>query len=162
VPVPQVIAAAAENFRFNSKNLVGLVSDLTPAEWLSRPNDQSNHVAWIVGHVIWARKAVLGRLGTEWSQPWLTLFERGSKLGEAASYPSSSILIEAWDETSKLVAAAMETASGEVLSQPSKQGPPSADGMVSGVVNFLAMHETLHVGQLSYLRSCLGHKGMMG
>jgi len=162
MPVPAVIAAAAENFRFNSKTLTGLVCDLTPEEWLSRPNEQANHVAWIVGHVIWARKAVLGRLGTEWSEPWLTLFGRGSKIGEAASYPSPSALIEAWNETSKLLTAAMETASAEVLSQLSKQGPPSADGMVSGVVNFLAMHETLHVGQVSYLRSCLGHKGMMG
>ncbi len=58
MPVPAVIAAAAENYRFNSDFLTRTVQDLSPDEWLSRPNDNTNHIAWIVGHVIWARKAV--------------------------------------------------------------------------------------------------------
>ena len=32
----------------------------------------------------------------------------------------------------------------------------------SGVVNFLAIHETYHVGQASYLRGWLRHKGLIG
>ena len=54
MPVPAVIAAAAENYRFNSDFLARTVQDLSPDEWLSRPNDNTNHIAWIVGHVIWA------------------------------------------------------------------------------------------------------------
>ncbi len=30
------------------------------------------------------------------------------------------------------------------------------------MVNFMAIHETYHLGQASYLRSWLGHKGMTG
>jgi hypothetical protein len=56
MPVPAVIATAAENYRFNSDFLTRMVQDLSPEEWLSRPNEKSNHIAWIVGHVIWARK----------------------------------------------------------------------------------------------------------
>ena len=49
-----------------------------------------------------------------------------------------------------------------MVSQVSVKGPPSADGKISGVINFLAIHETYHVGQVSYLRSWMGHKGVMG
>jgi uncharacterized damage-inducible protein DinB len=162
MPVPTVIATAAENYRFNSDFLTKMVSDLSPEEWLRRPDEKLNHIAWIVGHVIWARKAVLGRLGTEWSQPWLSSFARGVKCNDVATFPSPDTLMEGWREVSGVLATALDGASEEVLSQPSAQGPPSADGKISGVVNFLAIHETYHVGQASYLRSWMGHKGLMG
>ena len=162
MPVPTVIATAAENYRFNSDFLTKMVSDLAPEEWLRRPDEKLNHIAWIVGHVIWARKAVLGRLGTEWSQPWLSSFARGVKCNDVATFPSPDTLMEGWREVSGVLATALDGASEEVLSQPSAQGPPSADGKISGVVDFLAIHETYHVGQASYLRSWMGHKGLMG
>jgi len=162
MPVPTVIATAAENYRFNSDFLTKMVSDLSPEEWLRRPDEKLNHIAWIVGHVIWARKAVLGRLGTEWSQPWLSSFARGVKCNDVATFPSPDTLMEGWREVSGVLATALDGASEEVLSQPSTQGPPSADGKISGVVNFLAIHETYHVGQASYLRSWMGRKGLMG
>lgn len=121
MPVPAVIAYAAENYRFNSDFLVKMVQDLTPEEWLSRPNEKSNHIAWIVGHVIWARKAVLSRLGTEWSQPWLSLFARGGKRDDAAAYPSPDALMDGWREVSGVLAGALDSASEETLSQPSTQ-----------------------------------------
>lgn len=162
MPVPTIIANAAENYRFNSDFLTKMVQDLTPEEWLRRPDEKLNHIAWIVGHVIWARKAVLTRLGTEWSQPWLSSFARGVKCNDVVAFPSPDILMEGWREVSAVLATALDTAREDVLSQPSTQGPPSADGKISGVVNFLAIHETYHVGQASYLRSWLGHKGLMG
>ncbi len=162
MPVPAVIAAAAENYRFNSDLLVKMVGDLSPEEWLSRPNEKTNHIVWIVGHVIWTRKQLLARLGSEWSQPWLGSFARGVKCGDGAPYPSSDALLDAWREVSSILAGALGSVSDEVLSQPATNGPPSPDGKVSGIVNFLAIHETYHVGQASYLRGWLGHKGLMG
>ncbi len=162
MPVPAVVAGAAEDYCFNNAFLANTVKDLSPEEWLKRPNETSNHIAWIVGHVIWARKAILGRLGTDWSQPWLGLYARGVKVDDTTVYPSPETLINAWLEVGGVLTDALENASEEVLSQPSTQGPPSADGKVSGVIRFLAYHETYHVGQVAYLRCWLGHKGMMG
>jgi uncharacterized damage-inducible protein DinB len=160
--VPAVIATAAENYRFNSGFLVKTVGELSPEEWLSRPGDRGNHIAWIVGHLIWTRGRLLSRLGTEWSQPWLGLFNRGTKVEDALSYPSPDTLLESWREVSGVLTGALEGASEDALSEPVTQGPPSADGKVSGIVNFLAIHETYHVGQAAYLRCWLGHKGPMG
>ncbi len=162
MPVPAVIEGAAQNYRFNDKLLFDSVKDLSEEEWHKRPNDCTNHVAWIVGHVIWARKALLGRLGTDWSTPWLGAFARGQKLDESTGYPSQQTIMDAWTEVSGVLASALENASEEVLGKPATQGPPSADGKVSGIVNFLAIHETYHLGQVAYLRCWLGHKGVMG
>ena len=39
---------------------------------------------------------------------------------------------------------------------------PDADGKLCGTVNFMALHETYHVGQAAYVRSWLGKPGVMG
>jgi uncharacterized damage-inducible protein DinB len=163
MPVPAAIVTASQQYGFNNGFLVKMVEDLAPEEWLRRPDDKTNHIAWIVGHVVWTRKMLLKRLGTEWSQPWLDLFKRGVKIDETAAFPSPETLLEGWKEVGNALAQAFENVSDEFLAQPASQpGPPSSDGKESGIVSFLAWHETYHIGQASYLRCWLGHKGLMG
>ncbi len=161
MPVPALIAASAENYSFSSDLLAKMVKDLSPEEWLSRPNDKTSHIAWIVGHMIWSRSYVLVRLGTQWSRPWLDSFAIGAKCDNNADYPSPGALTDAWRDTSALLASTFESVSEEVLSEPCPIGPPTPDGKVSGAVKYLAIHEIYHVGQVSFLRGWLGHKGLI-
>ena len=105
---------------------------------------------------------VLARLGSEYTTPWMKLYARGAKCAESPDCPTPQETMRVWDETCSRLNAAMEAASEERLNTPATQGPPSADGMLSGVINFMALHETYHVGQASYVRSWLGHAGVMG
>lgn len=163
MPVHAVIASTVNDYRFNNDFLVNSVKDLSHEEWFKQPNDCTNHIAWLVGHVIWTRSRLLGRLGVEWSAPWLDHFARGSKLDGGAGTPSPDELLNAWREISGVLINTLETVSEETLAEPAPQpGPPSADGKVSGFLQFLAWHETYHLGQASYVRCWLGHKGLMG
>lgn len=162
MPVPSSIAVAAVSFNQNADFLKKNLDGLTDEEWVRCPDGCKNHILWIVGHVTWARSALLKRLGEDWSKPWLSLFGRGAKLDESPTYPTPEEAMLAWNESCERLNAAMESVSTEVLDAPSIQGPRSADGKVSGFVNFLAYHETYHIGQASYLRGWLGHSGVMG
>jgi uncharacterized damage-inducible protein DinB len=163
VPIPADITHAAHEFHYNNKFTANFVKDLAPEEWLQRPEGSANHIAWIVGHVLWARTAVLTRLGTQWSAPWLGLFARGVRVDDTAAYPSPDALMAAWHEVATQLDTALENASDELVDQPAPQpGPPSANGKLSGTIGFLAWHETYHVGQISYVRGLLGKKSLMG
>lgn len=162
MPIPDSIAIAALSFNQNANFLKKNVEGLTDEEWLRRPGDSANHMLWIVGHVAWARSMLLKRLGEDWSKPWFSLCGRGAKCEDSVAYPTPEEAMLVWDESSARLSAAMESVSPELLATPSTQGPPSADGKMSGVVNFLAYHETYHVGQLAYVRSLLGRPGVMG
>lgn len=162
MPVPSPIAIAAVSFNQNTRFLKQNLEGLTDEEWTRKPDGRANDILWIVGHLTWARSALLKRLGQDWSKPWFSHFGRGAKPAEGVAFPTPAEAKLAWDESTAVLNAAMESVSEEALAVPSTQGPPSPDGKVSGVVNFLAYHETYHIGQISYLRSWLGHPGVMG
>jgi hypothetical protein len=161
VPIPTGIASTASTFRFNSEFLAKSYAGLTDEEWLRQPSATTNHILWIVGHVIWARASVLKMLGSPWTRPWLVLFGRGQKLG-AGEYPAPHELAEAWTEMSAALAAAFEAVTPEVLAAPAPERIPSFDGTLGGTIGFLAFHESTHVGQAAYLRKWLGYEGTMG
>ena len=161
--VSACISQAVEDYRFNNSFLLNTVKDLPAQEWLKRPSVCTNHISWIVGHVIWARKAVLTRLGQEWSTPWLAMFARGTKLDNTTAYPSPGTLMDTWKDVGGILCTSLEEAPEELLSKSATPpGPPTADGKVSGVIRFMAWHETYHVGQISLVACMLGHKGLMG
>jgi hypothetical protein len=162
MPVPDIIVGAAGEYARNSGFLPKVVADLTPEQWLSRPSDHSNHITWIVGHVIWARHAVINRVGGSWFCPGLEPFARSAKLGESSSYPTSDALLALWSDSATALDAALSALTPEALAAPAPPGPPSPDGKVSGFISVLAWHETYHLGQIAYLRTWLGQSGVFG
>jgi uncharacterized damage-inducible protein DinB len=95
-------------------------------------------------------------VGFTWTKPWLDLFARGSKPAEGQEYPAVGDLLDAWHDLCLTFPATLEEIQQDVLSQPVQQPSPSFDGTVGGMVSFLAMHESYHVGQLVYVRRILG------
>jgi len=163
MPVANQIASGAMSFDRNRGLLEKSFKDLTPEEWLKRPNDHSNHILWIAGHIIWARSMTLKFLqAPQWTQPWLDLCARGAKLDGATQYPTPEEVLSAFGDVTKSLTAGLESATPEMLDAPAPPNSPPGDGKVSGIINFLAYHETYHVGQVAYLRSWLGHEGPQG
>ncbi|MDR3741416.1 MAG: DinB family protein [Terracidiphilus sp.] len=161
MPLSPLIVGAAADYHRNTGCLQRAVDGLSPEQWLARP-DHGNHIAWIVGHVVWARHAIITRLGGSWDCPGLEVFARGAKLDSAANYPSPESLLVAWNQSGELIATTLENLTPEVLAAPAPPGPPSPDGKVSGFIGVLAWHETYHLGQIAYLRCWLGGSGLFG
>lgn len=163
MPISPRLAVAAENFKMNSSFLKQGLGGLSDEDWRTRPNEQTNNILWLVGHLIWSRARVLARLGDKWTLPWMQLYARGEKCVDSPDCPSPKTMMEAWEESCIRLNSAMESATEELLDTPAtRPGPPSADGKLSGTVNFMALHETYHVGQAAYIRSWLGKPSTMG
>jgi uncharacterized damage-inducible protein DinB len=161
MPESMSIDGAEECFRMSADFINRIVADLSDEEWFKRPTEHTNHMTWIVGHIIWARGAMVSQLGGQYDEPWLRKFARGVKLQDQSEYPSPSQLKQGLRDVSTALTAAFENVAPETLEKPVER-IPSADGKVSGVANFLALHDTYHVGQASYLRCWLGKTPLMG
>ena len=163
MPLSPRLAVASSSFNLNASFLKQGLAGMSDADWVTRPNGHCNHIQWIVGHLAFSRSMVLARLGDTWSKPWMHLYPRGAKCVDSSEAPTPTAMLEAWEESCGRLNAALEAAPEDLLDTPApKPGPPSADGLLCGTVNFMALHETYHVGQAAFVRSWLGKPGVMG
>jgi uncharacterized damage-inducible protein DinB len=133
---------------------------IPPELWLRRPGDDSNHLMWVMGHLVWARGLILKTLGSDISIHWAPQFARGAKCEDGQQYPKVEEICSAWTDVSERLAKCLAQVPAEVLEKPHDK--PTFDGKVGGFVAFLAFHESYHVGQVSYLRKWLGHGQVVG
>ncbi len=149
-------------FKTNT-DLVKKATEGIPEEhWFRQPGDASNHLMWVAGHLVVGRGSVLRLLGSEWAVPWDSIFTRGAKLAARDQYPGVGEIRKAWDNASEQLLKSLADPPVDVLTKPAPEGKPSFDGKVSGLIAFLAFHETYHVGQVSYLRKWLGYGQTVG
>jgi len=156
MPAAIELSTAAFIFKRNQDMLAKAIDGLTDEQWVARPQDSCNSVFWLVGHMVWARSRALKLVGFTWTKPWLDMFARGSKPTETPQNPSVEDMLDAWQELGTVFPAKLEEIPAEVLAKPVDQPSPSFDGTVGGMVSFLSMHESYHVGQVVYVRRLLG------
>jgi uncharacterized damage-inducible protein DinB len=156
MPTIPELRTAAQIFERNESMLAKAITGLTAEQWTARPAGAGNSALWILGHMVWARSRTLKLLGVAWEKPWLHHFERGSKPEDSALYPSSEEILIAWQGLSASLPPALEAAPSEAMAAAAPEPSPSFDGTVGGMVSFLAMHESYHVGQVVYLRRLIG------
>lgn len=155
-------ASLAWAFQFNSGIYKKATDGIAPEKWLVRPSDHSNSLLWVAGHLVWERSGILKMLGQEWSRPWCQRFARGLPYGNTEQYPKPADLLQAFDEVSAKLIAAIKDASPTLLSKPAPEGLPSPDGQLRGGLQFYTIHEGYHLGQLGYLRKYLGYSPTLG
>ena|SRR5215468_6769123 len=149
-------------FKANDDVVSKAIADIPDEDWFRAPGDDSNHLMWIMGHTIWSRSNVLRSLRDEVAIPWASKFARGVARSDHGQYPTIEEIKKTWREISDRLTRSLNEARVDVLDQASPEGRPSFDGKVSGLVAFLAFHETYHVGQISYLRKWLGYGQSVG
>ena len=149
-------------FKINTEVINRAIADVKPEDWFRKPGDDSNHLMWLLGHLVVHRGHVLKTLGHEWDSSWASLFARGSEHVADHEYPSIEEMMDSWTKTSEQLRAALRESSEDVLAKPAPQGPPSFDKKVSGTVAFFAFHDAYHAGQASFVRKWLGYGQTVG
>jgi uncharacterized damage-inducible protein DinB len=156
------LTTAAFIYKRNQEMLAKAIEGLTEEQWNERPLDSCNSALWLLGHMIWARSRALMLVGFTWTKPWIDLFARGSRPADTQQYPTSDDLLDAWLDLCALFPATLEEIPQDILAQPVQQPSPSFDGTIGGMLSFLAMHESYHVGQMVYVRRLLGGDRIVG
>ncbi|HEV2349641.1 MAG TPA: DinB family protein [Terriglobia bacterium] len=153
----------AHQFKTNTGLFKRTTEGIPRERWLEKPGKDSNHLLWVAGHVTFSRGQIVNTLGTPWTDPWAGLFAGGTKPAEQNSYPDPVEIARVWDEVSEKLAAALEAATPEALAKPAPAGrAPQFDGLVSGKIAFLSLHEAYHMGQMGFLRKWLGYGQTVG
>jgi uncharacterized damage-inducible protein DinB len=156
------LSTIGDMFKTNAYLFEKATRDIPPERWLTQPGVNSNHLLWLAGHLFVSRASALKMLGGEWSAPWESLFKRGANLTSPEQYPAPEAIQTVWRVVTDKLTTALPNASKEVLAKKAQEGSPSLDGTVGGLIAFLCLHETYHMGQLGYVRKSLGYGQTVG
>jgi uncharacterized damage-inducible protein DinB len=153
--IPLAIEAVALIFKVNNGLVTLGLEGLTDGEMWQRPGG-GNPIAWVLGHMTYSRAQLLGLIGTPWEPGLGRMFRRGVQIQDASAYPSRAAIEAAWKASHRRMRDGFATLTEAQLAAP-VSGPslPGAKTLTDQIA-FLALHESYHVGQISYVRRLLG------
>ena len=160
VAIPSAIEPIALIFKLNNEMVVRSLAGLNDEECWRRPDAAGNPILWLVGHATISRAHLLAKLGHTYDHGLGTLFDRGARPKEPADYPSRAAIESAWQETRGRMRDAFAVLTDEWLAAAPSGRPLPGVANNTGLIAFLAFHESYHVGQMGYLRRLLGHPGV--
>lgn len=138
------------------------IRDFTDDEAKQRVEGNSNCMLWLFAHLTAVRCALAGMLGHKKEVAWQEHFRKGSPGDNFAQYPDMAEVRQVWQEITPELMHLLETAGDQQLSAPAPREFPIPDKSMRGAILFLAFHESYHVGQMSYLRKCIGKDNLVG
>lgn len=156
--------AALANMRRVRGMLKNALEGIEPERWCWQPTAGINHVAWQVGHLAVAQHALcLKRVRGDspadarfLPDDYYQRFGRGSKpAAGAGANPSPEELLKVLDAVEECVQTEVAEKSDEQLDTPLDPPHPMFSTVLGGV-EFAAMHEAMHVGQITLLRRLMG------
>jgi uncharacterized damage-inducible protein DinB len=159
-----VAAPIATIFAINDGFVLPALKDLTNDELWKAPTDRNNAMLWIAGHVVQTRAMILQLLGEAVDTGWGKLFDRGAPapaVGDTERYPSRDEIDKTMREITPRLHAKLASLDDRYLAEPARLQVPGTK-TVADELAFFALHESYHVGQLSYVRKGLGYPGLAG
>ena len=134
------------------------LDDLSPSEFLHRPTAGANCAAWIVGHLALSDRSVLKRIGAPLPQlpeGFEKRFSRDEGCPQAEEFGDVSEVVAVFDEHRHRLIGAVTSMPPEELDKPMDKPRPLFH-TVGQMITFMALHATMHGGQISTIRRSLG------
>jgi uncharacterized damage-inducible protein DinB len=147
--------ALTKLLKFNDDVLRVSLTDMTDDIARRRLRNGGPSVAWNIGHMLQHRNLIAAAIACR--GPAFDLTWCANSATDGHDYPTLRELQTTWDEFSARLATAVDTLSEEELAAPSPMQLPHGEQTLLDALRFVVWHETLHLGQVSMLRS---HHGL--
>jgi uncharacterized damage-inducible protein DinB len=139
----------------NDDVLATALTDVTDDLARRRLRDGGPSIAWIVGHMLHHRNQIAAAI--DCAGPAVDPTRFADTATDGCDYPAIDRFRTTWTEFSARFVPAINALSDEGLSAPTPIALPHGERTLLDALRFVVWHETLHLGQLSMLRS---HHGL--
>ncbi len=155
------INAIIAQFDLQTSWLLNSLENITDAESNIQFSENLNPIKWVAGHLTDTRMTILSLISEnaihEQYKKW---FGKGSSNKLDDSFPTIEQIKADWNNISaQLKKALQEIPEDQLLSKaPFQLSIP--DETLSGLIAYFAVHESMHIGQISVLRKLIGKEAM--
>jgi len=158
--VNDAIAFVLEKSKFMLRRFT---ADLSSQEYLHRPTEKANCAAWLIGHLTLADRRMLKLLDVaapEVPAGFEHRFSREEGCPQAGEFGDVHTLLPIFDQHRDALIAAVKKASPEQLNKPVEKPMPMFS-TVGEAIAFMALHTSMHTGQITIIRRSLGRPPMI-
>jgi uncharacterized damage-inducible protein DinB len=136
-------------FQFQHGIFENALDNLSDAIALKSLPGTSNHMNWLLGHIVHCRFMLSGMIGLQQSNPFGNMY--WSAVAEAP-YPTVEEIARQMTEISKSMTDKIgELSDDELMARANEQTPSLND-----IISFFAYHEAYHLGQIGLVRKGVG------
>jgi hypothetical protein len=143
----------------SKQTLDAFIADFKGADWLHRVAPKANCAAWIVGHLVLTERRALTIGGVKdlpaLPQGFEQRFARDETAPSASDFGDTSILVPLFDRFRSMTIEHVRGMTVAQLNQPLEKPNPRF-GTVGEFIGYMAMHVSMHAGQISFIRRSLG------
>ncbi len=119
----------------------------------------TNHVAWLTGHLVSSRFFLANVLGLRVQEPFPELFAERKGIQRHAEYPGQQLLTKDWDTISDMLITKLSMLTAAALNEKIAFPVPTGDTVIA-LIAFIAHHEAYTIGQIGLYRRYFGYPGM--
>ena len=152
----RLIEAHYKTLLLNTRLLVNCLEGVDDTVACQRLNAHTNHIAFLVCHLVDARYFLSRLLGSDAECPFKEQLDKVRSVDDMREVPALADLRAAWATATALLSERFAEISDAELLEPSGQKFPNEDRTRLGAVAFLLQHEAYHIGQVALLRKALG------
>lgn len=156
---PSTIVAVIKQLEFQTKLYGNATIGISDNDAIRQMNTNTNHVAWLCGHLVSTRYFLANVLGLNVQEPFPELFADRKGLQKDATYPSQELLTRDWAPISAILMAKLQTLTKEALNEKIPSSVPTGD-TVEALIAFVAHHEAYTIGQIGLYRRYFGYEAM--
>jgi uncharacterized damage-inducible protein DinB len=145
----------------NSRLLLNALEGIDEETARRRPNESTNHVAFLACHLVDARYYLARILGLASESPFKEILDEAKGIDDVKEFPTLNEIRAAWQAVSRELSEHVGGLDAAALEKPAPYDFPIEGGKTTlGCLTFLIQHDSYHLGQIALLRRLLGLEPM--
>jgi hypothetical protein len=154
------ISALISQFELQTRLFNNVLDNVNDDHAHKPAKEDTNHLAWLTGHVLSSRFMMANVLGMIENEPHADLFGNGKGLQKDVKYPSINELRKEWNPLNEKLIAKLNSLTNEELNAKAPFPLPMSGDNIKTAIAFFAHHEAYTIGQMGLLRRFHGLPGM--
>ena len=156
------VAPLIDLYNLNTNLVNKALDNLSDDVAHKRVNDKGSSLHWIIGHIANSRHYLGGQLNAGTVFENSELYNGGTPLKEPSAYHTIAEIKKIFEDVSGKFMTKLAELTDDDINKKLENKLPVKDDTMLGEIAFFSLHESYHVGQLSYIRRQLGMDGLTG
>ncbi|HWY12981.1 MAG TPA: DinB family protein [Bacteroidia bacterium] len=154
------ISALINQFELQTRLFNNVLDNITDDHAHKPVKEDTNHLAWLTGHVLSSRYMLANILGIPDKEPNAEFFGNGKGIQKGVKYPSINEIRKEWNPMAEKLMIKLNAITNEELSAKAPFPVPMSASDIKAAIAFFSHHEAYTIGQMGLLRRFHGFPGM--